>query len=141
MNDCLNCACHLVPSRIGIEWARAGRLPVLCPGHASPETRQRFEHLERFLVELGRLEPGPRFSSLPSRWFLGPSLRFRCSNGHVHSSTDTSKVVAGECPACGDPIALTFPEDTSDPCQPGADGYQKRDKMRAALLGVLGVRG
>jgi hypothetical protein len=142
MVEFLNCACHLVPSRIGIAWALAAGLPALCSGHVDDVTRARFDAVQDLLVELGQFEPGPFFSGLPSRWFLGPVLRFRCGRGHVHSSTDSSKVVAGACPICHDPVALTFPEDFSDPCQPSAGDYlSPRDRMRAALLGVLGARG
>jgi hypothetical protein len=60
----------------------------------------------------------------------------------VHSSTDSSKVVAGACPICHDPVALTFPEDMSDPCQSAPRDYRNsRDRLRAVLLGVLGARG
>lgn len=141
MSDFFGCACSSVPSRVGQAWARLAGLP-LCRGHADAETRQRFELLEQLLVELGQLEPGPHFSGLPSRWFAGPALRLRCVSGHVHASSDPGKVVAGECPECGDPVTLTFPEDVSDPCQASASDYQDpRNPMRAALLGVLGARG
>jgi hypothetical protein len=141
MNDFL-CPSCLVPSRIGILWSRLAFLPPPCRGHVSADIRERFDAAQDLLVELGQLERGPFFTGLPARWFVGPVQRFRCGRGHVHTSTDSSKVVAGECPICHEPIALTFPEDVSDPCQQNARDYLvSRDRMRAVLLGVFGARG
>jgi hypothetical protein len=134
----------LVPSRIGIAWSKLAFLPPLVSGDVAPDVRARFDAVQDLLVELGQLEPGPFFSGLPSRWFQGPVLRFRCGRGHVHGSTDSSKVVAGECQICHEPVALTFPEDFSDSpaCEATPRDYQNpRDQMRAVLLGVLGASG
>jgi len=106
-----SCPCRLVPSRIGIAWAKLAFLPAF-EAHVDPETRRRFDALQDSREAIGRQEPGPFFSGLPSRWFTGPTLRFRCINGHVHTSTDAKKIVAGECPVCSSPVALTFPEDS-----------------------------
>lgn len=135
---------RLVPSRIGIVWAKLAFLPPLVSENIEPDVCARFEAVQDLLVEFGRLESGPFFSGLPSRWFVGPVLRFRCGRGHVHGSADSSKVVAGECPICHEPVALTFPEDFSDSpaCEATPRDYQNsRDQMRAVLLGVLGARG
>lgn len=105
-----SCPCRLVPSRIGVLWAKLAFLPTF-EARVDPETRQRFDALQDAQEAIGRQEPGPFFSGLPCRWFTGPTLRFRCINGHVHVSTDPGKVVAGECPVCSAPVALTFPED------------------------------
>lgn len=106
-----SCPCRLVPSRIGIAWARLAFLPAF-EARVDHETRQRFDALQDAIERIGRQEPGPFFSGLPCRWFKGPTLRFRCIHGHVHDSTDAKDIVAGECPICSAPIALTFTEDS-----------------------------
>lgn len=113
MNDFL-CPSCLVPSRTGVAWAHTARL-TLCSGHVSDDVLERFEEVQDTLVAIGQLEPGPFFSGLPERWFMGPQFWFRCGNGHVHTSCDPSGIVAGTCPECSEPIALTFPEDSGGP--------------------------
>lgn len=106
-----SCPCRLVPSRIGIAWAKLASLPP-CDAHVDVDTRQGFDALQDRLEASGRQEGGPLFSGVPRRWFEGPTLRFRCIHGHVHNSTDAKSIVAGECPTCAAPVALTFPEDS-----------------------------
>lgn len=125
-----NCVCdghhaHIVPSRVGAQWATLARLSPLCTAHVDDDTKDRFDMLQDALVRIGQRERGPFFSGLPSRWFRGLVLRFRCVNGHVHSSANVGLVVGGECPVCVDPVALTFPEDESGRlgCADGVDGY------------------
>lgn len=113
MNDFL-CPSCLVPSRTGVAWAHTAGL-TLCSGHVNDDVRKRFEDVQDRLVAIGQLEPGPFLSGLPSRWFMGPLFWLRCGNGHVHTSNDPSCIVAGRCPTCGEPIALTFSEDSDGP--------------------------
>jgi hypothetical protein len=113
----MHCTCHALPSRIGREWATfAGQdLGHGCELH--PEHVERFEALQDLLSEVAVLEGGNLVFGVPSRWLAGLVRRFRCTSGHVSASDDPQTIVAGACPECLAPLALTFPEDVSDGCR------------------------
>jgi hypothetical protein len=146
------CACHELPTRLGIELGRQASMTIArrCETHGAGMAPlgsvqlERFDALQDLLSELAVLEGGPLLFGVPTRWFESRALRFRCPNGHVSESDDPQTIVVGNCPACVAPVALTFPEDVDDPptCEARRDGYHfGRDRLRAVLLGVLGSRG
>lgn len=67
------------------------------------------EEFERFVLDP---KGGAAFMGKPERWWKIP--HWRCRKGHVSLwfvSTDRE----GVCPACGQLVLLTFPEDVDGP--------------------------
>lgn len=71
-------------TRVGRLWSRLAGFAV-DSGAVESSAQKQLASLETFIVKLGKLERGQKFSGLPSRWFVGPLLRFRCIQGHVGS--------------------------------------------------------
>ena len=106
--------------------ALSGSIPHWCARHGatnrcSPTILTLYVELQSRLEAIGAREPGPFIGpsrvvvrAFPARWFALPA-KVRCTNDHVATTSDPDDFIAGRCRACGAPVALTFPEDSSGP--------------------------
>lgn len=115
----LPCSCASVPSRLSQALAPDLDVPFFCATHGAerqidPHVLADFEALQEQLLARSANEPGSFLWGFPVRWFTVP-VRLRCASGHVTCSGDMASIVCSQCPECGLPVALTYPEDERGP--------------------------